>query len=71
MPDELIEPVPLNDIFAAGIADVEAIGHGMVRIWFFVKPGGFRIAVARIVLAETALPDIAEKIRMAIGGNSQ
>lgn len=55
----LIEPEPIKDIFASGLAAVEDLGNGCVRFLLYTTQSGNdgeveRICVAKIVMSKAA-----------------
>lgn len=66
-PSPLTDPVPIQDLFVSGLADVEDLGSGCWRFTFFVHQKSIesgedeRVVVERIVMP---LPAIAHAIKL-------
>lgn len=73
MPNSLIDPVCVPDIFASELTMVEDLG-GVVRFTFATFHRGEKVAVARIVLLASAVQDArrktAQTMSQAIGPKS-
>lgn len=69
-----IEPFIVQDIFASGIAAIEDVGGGCVRLVFYVnvKSSGFlgasadRIVTAKIILTGESAGDTATQIALKL-----
>lgn len=54
--EEIIEPIPVIDIFVTGVGKVEVLGRN-ARITLYVEQDGERVAVGKIIVEMDNLPN--------------
>lgn len=54
MQEDLIEPVPVPDIFVAGLGKIEPLGF-VTRLLFYVPEGSNKVVAARLIIPDTGL----------------
>lgn len=63
---EFMEFVAVPDTFCSGCASIEHIGHGMLRVTYYVIEHGGRTIVAKLIMAAAAIPEMREMVNAAI-----
>lgn len=48
--DELVELLPVDDVFITGLGHIQSLGDGMVRTVLTVNDGGTQIVKVRLII---------------------
>jgi hypothetical protein len=50
MRDELIEPVPVDDVFVTGVGRIEDLGNYCIRVWLYAEEGTQKVVKAKLIM---------------------
>ncbi len=60
---EFIDPNDIRDTFLCGCCLIEALGHGMIRMWCYSEEQGEQIIRAKLILPLSRALEINAQVR--------
>jgi hypothetical protein len=63
---QAIEIIPIPDTFISGVSQMEDLGNGLLRIYYYVKQGADNVIVAKHIIAASCLPAVREIANEAV-----
>ena len=57
---EFVDLLGVLDVFCSGCANIEDVGHGMLRCSYYVINGTEKVIVAKLIIAAAAFPEMRE-----------
>lgn len=61
-----IEIIPISDTFVSGVTEMEDLGNGLLRVYFYVRQGAENVIVAKLIMAAACLPAMREIANEAV-----
>ena len=57
---QAIEIIPIPDTFVSGVTEMEDLGNGLLRVYYYVKQGAENVIVAKLIMPAACLPAMRE-----------